>query len=125
MKLVNEPGNNPLSDKVAKRRARARDTEQVTGVKPHQSGTPNMSGLLRRVRRREWADVEPHAVEVGELVGWINSVTMTAQRTVNVQISIPLEYAADAMELAELSSLHFALARWYVVPRRLFTEQDE
>lgn len=82
-------------------------------------------GIIRRMKLRVWADVEPDAVHQCDFVFHLTDLRVTQQRTIVAAIIVPIEY------MQELTALHletehaFGFARAYVVPRKMFMPDDE
>lgn len=113
-------GRSREAETVANRRERAQGAEKVTGIKATRGGSSGITNLLRRVEKHVWEDIEPDTHHIADFVGWIQTVNVSAQRTITVTISVPIDYMQEVANFADASTLHFAYLRGYVVPRPSF-----
>lgn len=74
-------------------------------------------GLIRRIKLKTWAQVEPAAVHQCDFVFYVTDLRVTNQRTIVASIIAPIEYLEELGKLHLETEHSFGFVRAYTVPR--------
>lgn len=106
----------PPGDAAAKARQRARNGTR--------SGSSGAGGLVERMQRRTFDEIEDRAQDGPFFAGHIVDMRVLANRTVSLSIIVPTAYIHEVGDLVVESAAMFAFFRSSLIPRRAFLADD-
>ena len=109
----------------ARNRARGKEQQAVTGLKPLSGGSSGFTLFMSRIRKRRFEEVADQARFVCDVAATISDIRKTAAGSLIVTFTLPAAYQCEAIEAMDASSMGFVMFRCYVVPRHPFMPDEE
>ena len=100
----------------ARQRARNKVAAERAGRKQTRSGSSGLDLATLDWHRKDWEEIKPQAVHVGDFRGVLHSAQITSAGSVTMHIGIPIDYALDATEMAIACRAGAVFLRVYSVP---------
>lgn len=119
--LGGNKGDKPAQQRQA--RARAREQESVTGIKPTTSGSSGKSLFMSRVQKRTFEEIADQAIHVEDVVAVFNDARKTSAKSMIVTLTIPGNYQHELLDMMDACAMGFVMIRCYYVPRRPFMSE--
>jgi hypothetical protein len=88
------------------------------------SGSSGVTGLVAQMERHDYDDLKDDLVHGADLAGKVSDLRVYANGSVGLVITVPAEYAHEAMDVVQDSRHMFTFMRVYHVPRPMLLPPD-